>query len=360
MCNNLTIVIPNRNRKFEVVRRSLNSIGTQLSEQVKLVVVDYGSPLDYQQQLVEVVQAYPFIDLILCPTQHQLWSKSRCINMVLKNCETSHFMVCDMDMIWHPQFIAMELAALHAQQAQYYSVGIMTEATSALDQDFALYDVKFLTNEDATGITIFPTQALKNINGFDEFYHGWGAEDSDAHLRLKNSGIPVVFKNDMVYFKHQWHPKTYRSKDSDAPFHELLEPINHEYFTLSRKLNKTKANLHKSWGMPCDSSHYNALQSPTCTLTIPATHEAWTACYQTLQGLPKETVVQVTIIKHKKKTTLKTQLKKLANKKRPAFLELDVINRQCIELLIASYHNCAYTYSFDRHKERIVLTLNLQ
>ena len=62
-----------------------------------------------------------------------------------------------------------------------------------LEKEYNDYQIKFKTNLEATGITLFPTEILKRMNGFDEFYHGWGAEDTDAHNRLKNLGLEFEF-----------------------------------------------------------------------------------------------------------------------------------------------------------------------
>jgi predicted glycosyltransferase involved in capsule biosynthesis len=39
-----------------------------------------------------------------------------------------------------------------------------------------------------TGTTLFATHKLKEVNGYDEFYHGWGAEDTAFTCVLVNSG----------------------------------------------------------------------------------------------------------------------------------------------------------------------------
>ncbi|MDP5078047.1 MAG: glycosyltransferase family 2 protein, partial [Nonlabens sp.] len=122
----LNIVIPNRNRDLAIVKRSLDTLAAQLNERTQVTVVDYGSALAYQLTLQELIKTYKGIDLILCPTQGQLWNKSRCINMVLKTCETTHFMVCDMDMLWNPDFLKIHLNQLPQDHAVYFTVGVMT------------------------------------------------------------------------------------------------------------------------------------------------------------------------------------------------------------------------------------------
>jgi glycosyltransferase involved in cell wall biosynthesis len=77
MSCSITIVIPNRNRDLHTVKRSLDSIDPQLTEGTKLVIIDYGSQVNYQSQLKKLTSSFSGIDLILCPTQGQLWNKAR-------------------------------------------------------------------------------------------------------------------------------------------------------------------------------------------------------------------------------------------------------------------------------------------
>jgi hypothetical protein len=349
----LTIIIPNRDRDLATVKRSLDSVAPQLQDGVQLKVVDYGSAPAYQLQLQDLIATYKNVALITCPTQGQLWNKSRCINMVLKTCATTHFMVCDMDMLWHPQFIETHLAYLPQDQAIYFTVGVMTQEESVLEKSFENYAIKFQTNYEATGITVFPTALLLSINGFDEFYHGWGSEDADAHMRLKNAGYEVRFRESEVYFKHQWHVKNYRSSTSSLPFHPFLERINHRYFTISKSLCKTKANTQQPWGVQCDLGAYAKLEFLTQVVELTAIKETVHALTQVLQDLEHVTVLQLEITADPQAKTLKTQVKKALNKKTPGYMTLEQVNEHLLEHLILKHRNSPYSYSFDRHKGSI-------
>ena len=132
----LTIVIPNRNRDLGRIKRSLKSVYPQLDNSTSLYLVDYGSVPDYQEQLQKVLKQFPNVGFILCPTFSQLWNKSRAINIVLKNCKTTFFMVCDMDMLWHPDFLKTERELWYRSDATYYTVGILTREETEQERDF--------------------------------------------------------------------------------------------------------------------------------------------------------------------------------------------------------------------------------
>lgn len=360
MDNSLTIVIPNRSRNLKTVERSVSSIVPQLNAQTKLVLVDYGSPVDYQKELAILIQSFSNVELILCPTQGQLWNKSRCINMVLKNCETSHFMVCDMDMIWNPEFLKKEGTAFSLEESVYFSVGIMTQEESVLEKTFEAYEIKFQTNEEATGITVFPTEHLKSINGFDEFYHGWGSEDTDVHVRLRNAGYEVRFRESEVNFKHQWHKKSYRSKESKLPYHIGLERINHAYFKMNKATQKVKANEAQEWGKDCELEDYKALMQPFLSLNVPATQEEVHALTHYLKGIDKDGVIKIEVQEHADYKSVKSILKKTTGKKTPGFIALEKANEVLLEAIIMNHRNCAYNYSFDRQNKLIEFSIHLK
>lgn len=249
MNNSLTIVIPNRNRKLKTVKRSISSIVPQLTSDIQLIIVDYGSEESYQNELKNYIESISQVELILCPTQGQLWNKSRCINIVLKKCSTTHLMVSDMDVIWHPDFIENYLNSVSHNASVYFPVGVMTQKESAQEKHFENYNIKFQTTYEATGISIFLVQQLLTINGFDEFYHGWGSEDTDVHVRLKNAGYEVRFRESEIYFKHQWHQKNYRSITSYYPYHTNQERINACYLYQAKQLKKIEANIKFEMGL---------------------------------------------------------------------------------------------------------------
>ncbi len=355
----LTIVIPNRNRNLDTVRRTLGSIAPQLDDQVEVVVIDYGSERDYQLQLKEMISQWKHMELISCPTQEQLWQKTRAINIVLKKCKTPFFMVADMDMLFHPAFTKKVRSQAKEGQATYFQVGVMTQKESLLVKPFADYEIKFLTDKKATGMTLLPTDLLKEIGGFDEFYHGWGSEDTDVHVRLHNKGVPVHFYEEEALLLHQWHPKFYRSKKSTAPFHDSLERINQVYLSLSRKHKRIQANKKHDWGVLPNSFKYQALSSPSAKVNCYCTKEALTALYfQMSEGLFSG-VVEVKITEHPDAHTPKTKLKLALGKKTPLFIDLEVANRNLLEHIIAEHRLAPYRYRYDRQEKVIDLSIHL-
>ena len=239
----ITLVLTNRNRDLRIVKNCLDSLTKQSEKSFELILIDYGSRDDYISLLKGIAKKYKFLHLILCPVAGQLWNKCRAINIALKETTAPYFIVGDIDLMFAPDFIKIAKSKA-SQNVLYFKCGFLSKEQSLLEMDFADYQVDFYGSEDVTGVALFPTDILKSVNGYDEFYHGWGAEDTDIHIRLKNIGLKIEFYNEHALVKHQWHPKAYRSKNSSAPFHSKLERINHKYMMMTQENKRTKANLH--------------------------------------------------------------------------------------------------------------------
>ena len=324
-----------------------------------MIVIDYGSPISYQKKLKDFINTLNKVSLIICPTQGQLWQKTRAINIVLKQCDTPYFMVADMDMLFHPDFGVKIKNFFTPNKVTYFKVGILTEEESKIEKPFDQYKVKFYTDKEATGMTLFPTAVLKGINAFDEFYHGWGSEDTDVHVRLRNKGVLVDFNTEETLLLHQWHPKFYRSKESTAPYHHLLERINFEYIALSRKHKKVLANVEHEWGIMPNAASYVALAKPDEVIQCYSTADAVAAlCMQLSEGVWNE-IIELVIVPHPEARLIKTMVKRMFNKRVPSFLPLEEANSRLLETIISNHRNKAYTYSFNRKKEQIICTINL-
>ena len=344
MSKSVTIVIPNRNRDLNTVRRSIASIVPQLSDTNRLVVVDYGSELAYQVKLEQLIKSFDKIELILCPTQGQLWNKSRCINMVLQSCTTTHFMVSDMDMMWHPQFLEYQMQSLSHEESVYFTVGMLTQQETAVDKSFEKYAIKFQTNEEATGISIFPTVHLKTINGFDEFYHGWGSEDTDVHVRLQHAGYEVRFRESEVLFKHQWHAKIYRSSSSQCPFHSYLEKINSSYFQLVKDRKKVIANGGLKCGEMAQQESYDKLLKVDEHYKSDFKKQNVDALVTQLSEFEKGKVVELKF--YKSQVSIKKRVKSLLIKREYYYLAIEV-NDLILFNIVNNYRNSPYTFIYS-------------
>ncbi|MEL0455969.1 galactosyltransferase-related protein [Flavobacteriaceae bacterium SZ-1-7] len=352
----ITLVLTNRNRDLRIVRNCLNSLKKQSVQDFSCVLVDYGSDDDYVVKLKEILPNHPKIQFIGCPVSGQLWNKCRAINIALKQCETPYFFVGDIDLVFHQDFIKKAQNLAKPEEVYYFQYGFLSKNESFKTKGFDDYTVEFKGTDEVTGTTLFPTDVLKELNGYDEFYHGWGAEDTDIHIRMKNKGLTVHFYNREILVKHQWHPKAYRSKNSSHPFHSQLERINHAYMVQTQETKRTQANRFSEWGKMPNPKDYEKLFWPNHQFHLQSSNLQLQAFLAQLDNFENETV-QLTISDFSVLEKIKNKLKRWFGKKSIPFLSMEVINNLILEEIIKKYRNNPYQYSFNRQKGIIVLTI---
>lgn len=352
----ITIVLTYRDRDLNIAKKCLDSLKHQSLNSFEVFLVNYGSNLSFSDKIQELSKNYSFVKLIDCPVEGQLWNKCRAINIALKQCTTPYFLVGDIDLIFHPNFVQI-LNDKASDKVLYFQYGFLSKQESSETKEFQDYKIDFLGSDEVTGTTLFPTDILKKVNGYDEFYHGWGAEDTDIHLRLKNFGLAVEFYNEEVLVKHQWHPKAYRSKLSSKPFHSKLERINHNYMMLSEKNKRIYANLNMDWGlMPIKEAYSKLLLKPDLDISISNNELQFNALLAQFKNFTNE-VVKIKIIKASFNENSIQQLKKILNKKHISFVSMESLNNQLLETIIKNYRNLPYNYNFDRKASEINLTI---
>lgn len=354
----ITIVLTNRNRNLNIVKNCLESLSNQSKKEFELFFVDYGSDSDYLIELKKLVVNYPKVHLILCPVNGQLWNKSRAINIALKQTKTPYFLVGDVDLIFSPQFISTAYELMNSNNVYYFKYGFLSQDESLKKKTFEEYEIDFDGSIDVAGTTLFSTQQLREINGYDEFYHGWGAEDVDVHLRMSNLGCQIVFYNSSILLKHQWHPKQYRSKISKQPFHIGLEGINHVYMDISKRTKRIVANQNQSWGEMTDVIMYEKLKSvkPTVDLSLTNSLTLIRAALMQFVNFNQE-ILNLRVEEVDNVIKFKNGLKKMFNKKSITYISMEEVNSLILEEIIKNYRNNPYEYKFDRNLKYIQLKM---
>ena len=354
----ITICFTTRNRDLQIVTNCLRSLAKQSDQDFECFLVDYGSENAYVQELKILLEQFPFIQFISCPTSGQLWSKCRALNIGLKRASQPYFVVGDIDLIFHPHYIQKIKTIAKPDEVAYFQYGYLNQKNTKPHLDFETAEVSFKGNEEATGNSMFPKDKLLALNGFDEYYHGWGAEDTDVQMRMKHAGLTLNFVTHELLVKHQWHPKAYRSKESTQPFHSLLERINHAYLSLTIQTKRTVVNQENDWGVMTNNEAYNQLQTPTLQIKSTNSQLQFHALLCQMKNFKNE-VVQLNIEEVSAKEVLKNRLKRIMGKKFLPIHEMETLNNLLLEEIIKNYRNCPYEYQFNRTTRTIQLRIKL-
>ncbi|MCZ2845802.1 MAG: galactosyltransferase-related protein, partial [Candidatus Bathyarchaeota archaeon] len=335
----LSILFPYRNKDLQRLKRSFDSLISQTDEQFEVYLIDYGSFPDLTKQIKKFCLNYSFVRYQFYPTQFQLWNKSRAINSVVRNLEKGYCFVADVDMIFHPGFVESLKNLAAPKKAVYFQVGFLEKKENLDQKDFKDFKNYRKSTSEVTGMTLFPVSCLKEINGFDEFYHLWGAEDTDVHVRLKNAGYELRYYDSEILLLHQWH-KSYRSTEKKVLTKDLqvtgIVRLNHRRLQMAEKNKTTRVN-HDSWGQCLTEAEQQELEKAPVSLRID--NEKSKVDELLFIQLPeaKKGIVKIIITNAAFQGSFEYKMKKFLGRKSPVLYSLKEVNDNILMHLISFY-----------------------
>nr|WP_294925842.1 glycosyltransferase [uncultured Flavobacterium sp.] len=352
----ITILYAYRNRESKRIKRSLDSLAFQTKQNFNVIFVDYGSKKEIASEIKELVKHYSFCNYHYLFTELQPWNKSKAFNYALKNLDSQYCFTADVDMIFHPEFTSVLEEECNPGKATYFQVGYMSDDENKKEgANYDHYNIKFLSSRDSTGMTLFPVERLKSIQGFDEFFHFWGAEDTEIHCRIKKTGCELEFYDDKVLMLHQWH-KNYRSREKVHLNTELqlsgIVEINHRHLALNSE-NEIRNVNSENWGEIISDSEFNELEECGANLILNSKVEVIE--HFLFIELPQfqEGILSVCFVEDDFRRSLKYRFKKLLRKKVPKYYSLKEINDKLLLHIISFYHQFPYTYKVSNDLKSI-------
>jgi len=187
---------------------------------------------------------------------------------------------------------------------------------------------------------------LKAINGFDEFFHFWGAEDEDVHSRLLLNGLELLFYDSGVLLLHQWH-QSYRKSEQKKITQDLqlsnITRINMQH-QLNNKRSKSIIVNQKGWGASIIKEEFGQLEKQESAKEILNSKEE--IDHFLFFELPNFSGgnLNVNFSEDDFQSSIKYQIKKNIGKKVPEYYSLKEINDKLLLHLISFYND--YNYSF--------------
>ena len=357
----LQIIYPYRDRDLERLKYSFESLAEQTSKDFKVFFVDYGSKPKTAEKVKRLCTAYPFIRYQYHFTRFQPWNKSKALNSVIRNLESGFCFVADVDIIFHSSFVEKASALQEIDKSVYFQVGFTTEYDKISQIQEGTFSNFRKSTAEATGLTMFPVEVLKKLRGFDEFYHFWGAEDTDMHIRLRNAGYDIQFYDKQVLLLHQWH-KNYRASETKRLEKELqiagIVQLNHQHLKFAIQNNITKLK-YNSFGRLPSKFEIEELQDAPVDFSIQTEiRQIDDFLYGQLPVL-KDRILKVVIEEDPYQYSQKYLIKKLLRQKLPSYYSLKEVNDKVLLHLISFYRNNAYTYEVNPKEKKIILSIKL-
>lgn len=358
----LTIIYPYRNRDLQRLKNSFESLAKQTFKNFEVQFVDYGSDKEMAVGVKNLCEDYSFIKYTLHYTCYQPWNKSRALNSVIKTLETQYCFVADVDIIFHPRFVEKALNLISPLKSIFFQVGFLDKDEKPEKREFQSFKKYRKSTEGATGLALFPVNRLKEIRGFDEFFHFWGSEDTDVLERLRNAGDKIEFFNREILLLHQWHI-SYRNSETKSLSMDLqvngIVQVNFQHIKHNISLRKKIVN-EKGWGECIKLENMIELEKIPVTLTITNQKEPVNDILYGQLPIIEDEIFKVRIVKDPVQYLLKHRIKKLIGKKVPHYYSLKTINDKVLMHLISYYRDFPYHYKIKEDLQEIEFSVDFR
>jgi glycosyltransferase involved in cell wall biosynthesis len=200
----ISIVVGYRNREIERVKRSLDSLYKQTYSDFEIIFVDYGSDTSIASEIVKLLTTYKFSTYIYSDTRGWFWNRAHALNTGVKLAKGEIVLMCDIDLILESDFIE-KISKLDYKNAFYIFECFFLPENFDFEKKNVLID-GIHYRQDYVGLCAAKKEDILAINGLDEYFMVWGAEDEDYYKRLENHGLKMIRLNATEYkVFHKWH-----------------------------------------------------------------------------------------------------------------------------------------------------------
>lgn len=355
----ISIIYPYRNRELARIKKSLDSLVFQSNTKFKVIFVDYGSDLDMAISVKELVTQYDFAEYIYSFHINQPWSRSKAINIGLRQTETDYVFVADIDIIFHHSFIRRLYELKNEHQNIYFQVGYLSQQESLVIKNFENYAIDSTSIPEAKGLSFFKLNDLMQIGGFDEFFHFWGAEDEDVHNRLQNAGFFSKFYNEEILLLHQWH----KSFDTllknkltvDGRFDDVFN-LNKQKLRFNQRNSVLDINSHQ-WGKMINEKEYNRLNTNVEPIVLKSKKQVIDNFIEIILPNTHSEIINVVFKEDIYQHTWMFKIKRILGIKTQSYYSLKEVNDLVIKSIVIYYRYHQFTYSVSSDLKSINLKI---
>lgn len=357
-----SIIYAHRNRDLCRIKASLSSLRKQRLQNFEVIFVDYGSREILVNQLQEFLNSIPFVTFHPLPVQQLLWNKSKALNYGIKEANGEYIFIADVDLIFHPETTKMWVGLVNPYKFYLFTLGYLnqrvTDNLSGINSFESLNAERF---GGVNGMILTSKDNLLKVNGLDEFFHFYGAEDEDLFARLENAGFNREL-NEVKFYYHQWHRSFSNSEDrllSLNPRLKNIMRINQQHFQRNRDLKVTRPIRQGEMGSFVSEERAVRLESPTLRYRIPNIYsQVEHFLREEISGL-KDEVIQVTFYEDSYYNSFKHRAKKTLGIQTQPYISLKKINDLVLKEILYNFRDCNYSYYICRESNTIEFILEI-
>lgn len=347
MEDKITIIYAHRNRDAERIRLSFESLEKQSSKHFEVIFVDYGSEASLLEDLKKLMAGYEFVSSYFLPVSQLLWNKSKALNYGILQSNASYIFIADVDLIFHPEAVE-RLEQLKKKDSFFlFKMGYLNSDKSSRLKDLQNFGALMASRVgEVNGMVLAPRDALLKVNGFDEFFHFYGAEDVDLFSRLQTAGY-TENKVEELFFFHNWHPTFQGSEDEIVTLNPRIKNImriNQEHYFRNKARQVIKPTRQNEMGKILEPGRSSVLKKATSNYYIPnITAKVEHFLEEELPSL-KDEVVKAEFVIDPYYNSLKYKMKLRFGKQTQPYMSLKEVNDRVLKKILFNYRD--HNYSF--------------
>lgn len=363
MKEKITIIFAYRNRDLNRIKISMDSLVKQTLNNFRVLFVDYGSSDAYSEPVRKLITSYPFARYYYVAHPGLLWNKSKAFNYGIIRTETDYVLTADVDLIFNPESIAIIEKLLDPSSFTLFNYGYLSKSTTAGLEKITPFDELTPSHFGSiNGVGLYPLKALKQIHGFDEFFHFYGSEDVDLFQRLENAGYKKGHE-ERILFLHQWHRRYPRRKEEEltlVPRLRNILRINQQHYFRCIEGNQVIPEKQKEWGVCFSREDSKVLATHTHIYRV-SNHEAAVIHFLN-EHLPssEEGVIAVNFTEDPNYLSLKNRVKKIIGRSVQKYLSMKEVNDEVLKKIIFNYRHHNYSYSIGEDLKQISFIIDLR
>ena len=229
----ISVVVSSYQRPRHLERCLLSLASQTRVTAIEVIVSDDGSTDDTPTVVERFARVAPF-PLRFITHEHDGFQLSRVRNSGARSATAPYLLFTDGDCVLPPHFVAIHLAARRSGVARagqcYWLDGPTSSRLDAAAIRTAVY-LKWISVSERLRLLTCAAKAklyeavhhayrpklrgnnfavwrsdYERVNGFDETFIGWGCEDDDFRVRLRNAGVRIRSAPLGATVFHLWHP----------------------------------------------------------------------------------------------------------------------------------------------------------
>ena len=352
----ISIIYAHRNRDVKRIVHSLESLKRQKLQNFEVIFVDFGSEDNLVDELEGLSGNFPFFSFYHLPVAQVLWNKSKALNYGIKKARGEYVFIADIDLVFHPETTQMLQKIAEPKKYYLFKLGYLeSDESLKLQGEYDFNVLKPSRYGEVNGMILSSKRSLLDINGLDEFFHFYGAEDEDLFSRLETAGYQKHYREE-AYFYHQWHQSFSGSEDkllTGTPRVRNIMRINQRHFKFNKEAGIVKPLNQAMMGNYIRTEISERLKSPTLCFQIPNIQSYVEHFLREELPSQKGQIVKVKFFEHPYSTTLKYLIKKRLGKQTQPYISMKEVNDIILKEVLFNYRDHNYSFKVERDRKSI-------